>query len=63
MSGGSYHPDCTVDSGGFGEPFFAFAHCNALVNEKTNAYFRDTITKTPEDCTYVASNLIGFAIL
>lgn len=30
-----------------------------IVSEKTNAYIRDNVVKTPEDCTYIASNLIG----
>ncbi len=31
-----------------------------IVTEKTNAYFRDTIVKVPEDCTFITSNIIGW---
>lgn len=30
-----------------------------LVSERANAYIRDNILKTPEDCTYITSNIIG----
>lgn len=35
---------------------------SCLVTEKTNAYIRDNIVKTPEDCTYVTSSIIGCAL-
>ena len=35
-------------------------HINVnIVTEKTNAYFRDTISKVPDDCTFITSNIIG----